>query len=152
FKFIKMFAERAVHKEYLALVEGVPHLKSGSIKQPIGRDMKVRVKMAVTDKGRPAHTDWVLEKAFESTSLLRCYLHTGRTHQIRVHLASIHYPILGDITYGYRYKKGHGIEVSRVMLHAERISFLHPITGEPILIVAPLPEDFKDYINFMKKE
>lgn len=147
FKLIKMFAERKIHKEYLALVAGVPQLKSGSIKKPIGRDTRIRVKMCVTDKGRPAHTDWVLEKTFSYTALLRCYLLTGRTHQIRVHLSSINHPILGDITYGYRFKKGEKIQVSRVMLHAERISFVHPITNKPMEIVAPLPEDFKDYMN-----
>lgn len=147
FKLIKMFAERRVNKEYLALVAGIPHLKSGSIKTAIGRDPRVRIRMAVTDKGRPAHTDWVLEKAFCASSLLRCYLHTGRTHQIRVHLASIKHPILGDALYGYRFKNDEKEQVSRVMLHAERISFEHPVTKKPILIVAPMPDDFKEYLN-----
>lgn len=150
FKLIKMFAERKVNKEYLALVAGVPHLKSGSIKTPIGRDTRVRVKMAVIPEGRPAHTDWVLEKSFGASALLRCYLHTGRTHQIRVHLSSINHPILGDITYGYRFKKEHGLEVTRVMLHSERIQFEHPVTKKEIQILAPLPQDFIDYFNYMK--
>lgn len=142
-KLIKMFEERKVHKEYLAYVAGVPHLQSGSIKTSIGRDPRVRVRMAVVPTGRPAHTDWVLEKKFSSCALLRCYLLTGRTHQIRVHLSSINHPILGDSAYGYRFNKSHPIEPERVMLHAERISFEHPITGEEMLISAPLPEDFK---------
>lgn len=147
FQLIKMFTERQVDKEYLALVAGIPRLKSGSIKTAIGRDPRVRIRMAVTEKGRPAHTDWVLEKAFCASALLRCYLHTGRTHQIRVHLASINHPILGDALYGYRFRKDEKEQVSRVMLHAERISFEHPVTKKATEIVAPLPEDFKDYMS-----
>ncbi len=150
FKLIKMFSERKVDKEYLALVAGVPHLKSGSIKTPIGRDPRVRVKMAAVPNGRPAHTDWVLEKSFPASALLRCYLLTGRTHQIRVHLSSINHPILGDLTYGYRFKKEHGIQVDRVMLHSERITFTHPVTKKQLQIIAPVPKDFKDYIYHMK--
>lgn len=150
-KLIKMFEERKIDKEYLALVSGVPHLQSGSIKTPIGRDPKVRVKMAIVPNGRPARTDWVLEEKFLSSALLRCYLFTGRTHQIRVHLASINHPILGDNTYGYRFKKEHGIAPSRVMLHAECISFEHPITGKRMTFHAPLPEDFKHHLKLLKE-
>lgn len=149
-KLIKMFEDRKINKEYLALVSGVPHLQSGSIKAPIGRDPRARVKMAIIPNGRPARTDWVLEEKLLSSALLRCYLLTGRTHQIRVHLASINHPILGDTTYGYRLKKEHEVAAPRVMLHAERIAFEHPISGEQMLFCAPLPEDFKEYLKMLR--
>lgn len=150
FELIKMFSGRAVDKQYLAIVSGVPILNSGSIKEPIGRHPTHRVKMAVASKGRPAHTDWMIEERFSSCALLRCFLHTGRTHQIRVHLSFINHPILGDNTYGYRFKKEHLIEPPRVMLHAERISLIHPVSAEPLLITAPIPEDFKQQLSLLR--
>lgn len=151
FKLIEMFAGRRVGKEYLALVAGVPELRSGSIKEKIGRDPVYRTRMAVVPQGRAAHTDWVLEERFKGCALLRCYLLTGRTHQIRVHLSYLKHPILGDRVYGYRFRKEHVIEASRVMLHAERIAFEHPVTGESMVIVAPLPEDFKEMLRVLRE-
>ncbi len=139
---IKQFAGRSVAKEYLALAQGVPKLRSGSIREPIGRNPVVRVKMAVVpaSQGKPAHTDWSVEENFGKTAVLvRCWLHTGRTHQIRVHLAHLGHPLLGDRTYGW---KPHGLLVPHVMLHAEKLSFTHPATGRSVEIRTPLPADF----------
>jgi 23S rRNA pseudouridine1911/1915/1917 synthase len=139
---IKAFSERTVKKEYVAWVLKVPNLLGGSIKTPIGRSTSNRTKMAVEEKGKPAHTDWSVEKAYgKDYARLRCFLYTGRTHQIRVHLSSIGHPILGDATYGYRPYPKNPVDVPRVMLHAEKLSFSHPVTGNLMEFKAPWPED-----------
>lgn len=152
FELIRMFSGREVDKQYVALVSGVPSLKSGTIKEAIGRHPVNRTRMAVIRQGRPAHTNWVLEESFERCALLRCYLLTGRTHQLRVHLSHIKHPILGDKAYGYTFKKDHIKEPPRVMLHAERIAFNHPITGKPMVFKAPIPEDFKAQLRLLRGE
>ncbi len=141
----KQFAEREVAKEYLALVRDVPKLRSGSIREPIGRNPVVRVKMAVVPgaRGKPAHTDWSVEETFgQSAALVRCWLHTGRTHQIRVHLAHLDHPLLGDYTYGWKPHGPQAIQPLRVMLHAALLSFPHPADGRLLEFRAPVPEDF----------
>jgi 23S rRNA pseudouridine1911/1915/1917 synthase len=140
---IKYFSEREVGKEYLALVRGVPKLRSGSIRELIGRNPVVRVKMAVVRNGKVAHTDWSVVEAFgKSAALVRCWLHTGRTHQIRVHLSHLGHVLLGDQTYGWKPRAGDIAKPRRVMLHAEVLAFMHPATGEPLEFRAPLPPDF----------
>jgi 23S rRNA pseudouridine1911/1915/1917 synthase len=127
------------------LVQGVPKLRSGSIREPIGRNPVVRVKMAVVrpDKGKEAHTDWAVVETFgKSAALVRCWLHTGRTHQIRVHLAHLGHILLGDQTYGWKPRMGEVTRPRRVMLHAEVLAFTHPATGEALEFRAPLPPDF----------
>lgn len=150
FELIKMFSAREIDKQYLALVSGVPELRSGSIKEAIGRHPVNRTRMAVVKQGRPAHTNWILEESFAGCALLRCFLLTGRTHQLRVHLSHIKHPILGDKAYGYSFKKDHLMEPPRVMLHAERIEFKHPITGKPMVFSAPLPVDFKEQLKLLR--
>jgi 23S rRNA pseudouridine1911/1915/1917 synthase len=140
----RLFAERAVAKEYLALVQGVPTLRSGIIREPIGRNPTVRVKMAVVtgSRGKPARTDWAVEEIFgKRAALVRCWLHTGRTHQIRVHLAHLGHPLLGDRVYGWR-PRGPEPVPARVMLHAALLAFPHPADGRPMEFRAPLPADF----------
>lgn len=141
----RAFAARATVKEYLALVAGVPEARSGSIRKPITRHPVQRHRMTVATapgQGRDAHTDWAREEAFGTrAALVRCRIHTGRTHQIRVHLKSLGHPVLGDRTYGWR-ADPRLPKVSRVMLHAARLAFTHPISGEPIDLAAPLPPDF----------
>ena len=144
------FAARTVSKEYLAIVGGVPELLSGSIRKAIGRNPHQRHKMAVFDPGeggRDAHTDWTLVERFgRRAALLRCVLHTGRTHQIRVHLKSLGLGILGDAVYGYRPDPNLALAAPRVMLHAEHLVLAHPITGKPLDLRAPLPEDFRSLL------
>lgn len=152
---IKQFAERDVAKEYLALVQGVPKLRSGSIREPIGRNPVVRVKMAVVPgtRGKPAHTDWAVEEIFgKRAALVRCWLHTGRTHQIRVHLAYSDHILLGDRTYGWKPVGGAGGEAKRVMLHAAVLAFTHPADGRPLEFKVPLPEDFLALMTLLRKE
>jgi 23S rRNA pseudouridine1911/1915/1917 synthase len=133
-------AARRIEREYLALVEGRPPARTGTIEAPIGRDPRVRVRMAVGGAGaRDARTHFTLERALPATSLLRLRLETGRTHQIRVHLQAIGHPVCGDPEYGTPGMLG----LERQFLHATRLAFAHPITGEPIEVVSPLPADLR---------
>lgn len=143
------FRSRAIIKEYLALVAGAPKLLSGSIRKNIERNPSQRHKMRVCqgEHGREARTDWTAEALFrQGYSLLRCRIHTGRTHQIRVHLSSIGHALLGDRIYGYRPLAGLPMEPKRVMLHAARLAFDHPISEENLDLEAPLPEDFNPFL------
>ncbi len=149
----RQFGEREVQKEYLALVGGVPELLSGSIVDAIGRHPVHRHKMAVVpaEKGRSAHTDWERVEVFgSSAALLRCRIHTGRTHQIRVHLSSRRHPLLGDAVYGYRNPEAIAQAPRRVMLHAETLRFRHPVTEEPLRLVAPLAADFQAMLDLLR--
>ena len=148
----RQFAARTVEKEYLALVLGRPRRPSGTIEAPIGRDPVHRKRMSVrAPRGRAARTGYVVEEALPGAALLRVRLHTGRTHQIRVHLAWIGHPIAGDATYGGRRlpaSTGDGLaaavsELQRPALHAARLSFTHPRSGERVAFTSPLPDDFE---------
>ncbi len=149
------FSGRTLKKEYLALVDGVPRLLSGSIRKPIGRNPRQRHKMAVAEEGQPgrdAHTDWeVVEKFGDVAALVRCTLHTGRTHQIRVHLKSIGHILLGDVVYGWKPGPKDARPASRVMLHAEHLVFTHPVTRKKLDLRAPLPADFRAQLVPLRK-
>lgn len=148
----KAFANREIHKFYHALVAGVPQVLSGTIKEPIGRDPHVRTRMTIRHDGRFAHTDWKREKVLyhKRIALLKLTLHTGRTHQIRVHLAHLGFPILGDTTYGYSKNRFPELEIPRIMLHASEVSLLHPISQKPIHLVCPFPEDMANMLHFLE--
>jgi 23S rRNA pseudouridine1911/1915/1917 synthase len=134
----RALAERRIEREYLALVEGRPPARAGMIDAPIGRDARVRTRKSVGGAGaREARTHFTLERAFATTSLLRLRLETGRTHQIRVHLRAIGHPVCGDPEYGTPGMLG----LERQFLHATRLAFAHPLTGEPIEALSPLPAD-----------
>jgi 23S rRNA pseudouridine1911/1915/1917 synthase len=136
----RALSERRIEREYLALVQGRPPARSGTIEAPIGRDPRVRTRMAVGGNfPRQARTHFTLERALPDTSLLRLRLETGRTHQIRVHLQAIGHPVCGDPEYGTPGMLG----LERQFLHATRISFVHPITGEPVEVISPLPADLQ---------
>ncbi|HEY3635356.1 MAG TPA: RluA family pseudouridine synthase, partial [Caldimonas sp.] len=131
---------RGIEREYLALVEGRPPARTGTIEAPIGRDPRVRTRMAVGGAAaREARTHFTLERAFATSSLLRVRLETGRTHQIRVHMHAIGHPVVGDPEYGTRGLLG----LERQFLHAARLAFEHPIGGERIEVSSPLPEDLR---------
>ena len=133
-------ARREIEREYIALVEGRPPARSGTIEAPIGRDPRVRTRMAVGGSGaREARTHFTLDRALEGTSLLRLTLDTGRTHQIRVHLRAIGHPVCGDPEYGTKGMLG----LERQFLHATRLAFEHPITGERVEVISPLPPDLQ---------
>jgi 23S rRNA pseudouridine1911/1915/1917 synthase len=135
-----VMAKRAIEREYLALVEGRPPARTGTIEAPIGRDPRTRTRMAVAGvRGREARTHFTLERALPTTSLLRVRLETGRTHQIRVHMRAIGHPVCGDPEYGTPGVLG----LERQFLHAARIAFDHPLSGERIDVSSPLPEDLR---------
>jgi 23S rRNA pseudouridine1911/1915/1917 synthase len=146
----EQFAGRQLRKEYLALVAGVPRLRSGMIERAISRHPVHRERMTVGEGGRPARTDWEIVEAFGGrAALVRCRIHSGRTHQIRVHLKSIGHPLIGDTTYGWK-ADPHLPDPGRVMLHAERIVFLHPVTARPLDLRAPLPADFTNLLATLR--
>ncbi len=151
----EQFSERALQKEYFALVAGPPVLMSGSVRKPIGRNKQHRHKMAVVEVeqgGKDAHTDWeVVEKFGNVAALVRCAIHTGRTHQIRVHLKALGHNLLGDEVYGWKPMPALAVQPPRVMLHAEHLVFTHPITGKKIDLRAPAPADFAAQIAQLRK-
>jgi 23S rRNA pseudouridine1911/1915/1917 synthase len=135
----EQIAAREVTREYLALVEGRPPAKSGTIEAPIGRDPRARTRMAIGGSGaREARTNFTLERALPDTTLLRLQLDTGRTHQIRVHLRAIGHPVVGDPDYGRAGMLG----LERQFLHATRLRFPYPFDpAREIDIVSALPAD-----------
>jgi 23S rRNA pseudouridine1911/1915/1917 synthase len=138
---VRMFTERVPEKQYIALVSGCPAARGGSVREPIGRHPVQRTRMTVRADGKPAWTDWHVEtRHANAAALVRCILHSGRTHQIRVHLAHIGHPILGDSTYGGEAPQGW--PAPRVMLHAARIALPHPVSGRKLEFFAPTPPDF----------
>lgn len=150
----EQFATRSLHKEYLALVDGVPRLLSGSMRKPIGRNPHQRHKMAVVEPeqgGREAHTDWeVVETLGKRAALVRCTIHTGRTHQIRVHLKALGHVLLGDAVYGWKPAPELAVPPARVMLHAEHLVLTHPTKGKPLDLRAPLPADFEALLRALR--
>ncbi|MDR3316988.1 MAG: RluA family pseudouridine synthase [Puniceicoccales bacterium] len=136
------FASRKVTKTYEALAAGVPNILSGRVIAPIGRDPRHRTRMSIAPGGKSARTDWRIRPGGKGNfSHFFLHPHTGRTHQIRVHLASMGHPILGDELYGFDGKKYAHFQIPRILLHASTLKFMHPTTGKWLEISAPLPED-----------
>ncbi|MGA9875993.1 MAG: RluA family pseudouridine synthase [Solirubrobacteraceae bacterium] len=132
--------KRLIEREYLALVEGLPPARTGTIEAPIGRHPRIRTRMAVGGTGgREARTHFTLDQRLDGVSLLRLRLDTGRTHQIRVHLQAIGHPVCGDPEYGTPGMLG----LQRQFLHATRLAFPHPITGQHVEVDSPLPADLR---------
>ena len=134
---VRAIAAREVQRRYLAIAHGKPSAKTFRVDAPIGRDPQMRTRMAVVASGKPARTDVELIACDGSESALRCTLHSGRTHQIRVHLASKHLPLVGDRLYGGRPALG----IERQALHAAALAFVHPISGQPLSFASALPDD-----------
>ena len=138
---------REVKKTYLALTRGIIKENEATINMPIGRSTTDRKKMAVVKTGKEAITHFKVLERFKENTLLEINLETGRTHQIRVHLSQIGYPIVGDMVYSNGKNK---FGVQGQMLHAWKIKFMHPITGKEMEIEAPLPPYFKDVLKSTK--
>jgi 23S rRNA pseudouridine1911/1915/1917 synthase len=145
-----MLRARRIERMYVTLVHGRPPSRSGTIDAPIGRDPKTSGRMAVDGRAsRHAVTHFELQEALARTSLLEVRLETGRTHQIRVHLAAIAHPVVGDRTYG---RGGNELGLARQFLHAARLAFDHPITGERIELTSKLPADLQSALDRARAE
>jgi 23S rRNA pseudouridine1911/1915/1917 synthase len=144
---IAQFTARTAARRYDAVVWGHPDAPHGIVDAPIGRDPADPVRMAVVVDGRPARTEYELTERFgvpAALARLWCRLHTGRTHQIRVHFAAIGHPLVGDTTYGAGRTT---LGLNRPFLHAAELSFDHPETGERLTFTSPLPPDLADFLT-----
>jgi 23S rRNA pseudouridine1911/1915/1917 synthase len=134
----ELIGARELLREYLALVDGHPSARTGTIDAPIGRDRRDRVLVSLdSDVPREARTHFTVLELLTQSTLLEVHLDTGRTHQIRVHLAAIGHPVCGDPQYGVRGRYG----LARQFLHAQRLAFTHPVTGQALDLRSPLPGD-----------
>lgn len=152
---VEQLQDRAVEREYIAVVQGVM-TAGGTVDAPIGRHPVNRKKMAVVENGKPAVTHYRVMERYRGHTLVKVKLETGRTHQIRVHMAYIHFPLVGDATYAGRLKIPAGCsellrealrKFPRQALHAFRLALEHPITHEPLNWEAPIPADMQQLIN-----
>ena len=157
---VEQLSEKAVHREYEAVVQGVL-VSGGTINAPIGRHPTERVRMAVVTGGKPAVTHYRVIKRFRGHTHVRVQLETGRTHQIRVHFAHKGHPLLGDPVYGgrHRHPKGATQELletlqhfPRQALHARRLGLVHPASGEDMSFESPLPEDFRELLAVLERD
>ncbi|HLS85307.1 MAG TPA: RluA family pseudouridine synthase [Burkholderiales bacterium] len=146
---VKQLADRTMRRVYLALVQGDPPA-SGVIDAPIGRDTRVRTRMAVTHRGKPARTAYRVLERFGHAALVECRLETGRTHQIRVHFQHIRHPLVGDTV--YRRGTRHGVSFPRQALHACELALVHPQSGEPRRWRAAPPRDFRQLLERLRRE
>ena len=144
------FRDRAVHKAYHAVIQGHPDPVEGTIDAPIGRHPKAEFKFAVMNDGKPSITHYKLLEAFASASLVEVVLETGRTHQIRVHFSAFKHPLLGDTMYGADPTLASRMQSERQWLHAMRLSFLHPMTGEQVSFESHYTEDLAQTLERLK--
>jgi 23S rRNA pseudouridine1911/1915/1917 synthase len=148
----RAFKERTVDKRYAALVQGHPDPTSGTIDAPIDRHPSADYRFAVVAGGRPSVTHYETVEAFRAATLLDIRLETGRTHQIRVHMAAVRHPCVGDLTYGADPVLAKRLGVSRQWLHAREIGFAHPTTGEWITVRSPVPADLQHALDVLRDE
>ncbi len=161
---VEQFKARETGKEYLAIVEGHPREDRGAIDAPIGRHPRDRTRMAVRTDGRPARTRYEVVERYPKHALVRCRPETGRTHQIRLHLARLGTPILCDAVYGRRFRvseselrgrkkaEGETPVLGRQALHARRLAFRHPGTGARVEFEAPVPRDLEATLAILREE
>ena len=148
-KMSEQIKNREVKKIYIALVKGIVKENEATIQMPIGRSQQDRKKMAVRKDGKEAVTHFKVLKRYLQNTLLELKIDTGRTHQIRVHMAQIGHPVVGDMVYS-KGKNEFGVEGQ--MLHAKRLEFMHPITGKKLILEAPLPKYFEEILQKLDKE
>lgn len=136
-------------RAYIALVEGILKADKGTIDAPLARHPVDRIKIAVVKDGRKAVTHYRVLERFKNNTLVECRLETGRTHQIRVHMAYVGHPLVGDPVYGYKKQR---FNLQGQMLHAKKLGFIHPSTGKYIELESDLPEYFKKILNVLRNE
>ena len=145
----RAFRERTVDKRYAALVQGHPDPSSGTIDAPIDRHPTAEYRFAVVAGGRPSVTHYETVEAFRAASLLDVRLETGRTHQIRVHMAAVRHPCVGDLTYGADPVLARRLRLERQWLHARRLGFTHPASGEWLSVSSPFPADLQHALDLL---
>lgn len=145
----QQFKEHSMNRLYLALVEGVIKEDQRTIDAPLARHPVERVKIAVVKDGRRAVTHFKVLERYNNYTLVECKLETGRTHQIRVHMAHINHPLVGDPVYGYKKQR---FKLDGQMLHAKLLGFIHPTTGEYMEFETSIPEYFEKTLNILRKE
>ena len=145
----KQLEDHSMKREYYALVDGKIGKDSGIIDKPLGRNKNDRLKIGIVEDGRRAVTHYQVIERYKNTTLIKCMLETGRTHQIRVHMASIGHPLVGDPVYGLKKSK---FKIEGQMLHAKTLGFIHPRTKEYIEFDSDLPSDFMNLIIKLRKE
>ncbi|WP_334170478.1 RluA family pseudouridine synthase [Sinomonas sp.] len=146
----RAFKERTVDKVYHAVVQGLPDPLEGTIDAPIGRHPGYDWRFAVVEDGRASVTHYEVLEAFGRASLVEIHLETGRTHQIRVHFSALHHPCAGDLTYGADPRLAAELGLTRQWLHAYRLGFAHPRTGEWIQVTSPYPADLQYAIDTLR--
>jgi 23S rRNA pseudouridine1911/1915/1917 synthase len=134
-------------RSYVALVEGIIKDDEGTIDEPMGRHPKDRIKMAIVESGKKAITHYKVLERFECNTLVECNLETGRTHQIRVHMAKIGHPLVGDLIYGFKKQR---FNLKGQALHAKKLGFIHPSTNEYMEFITPLPNYLEKLIIKLK--
>ena len=145
----KQLKDHSMTREYYALVEGRIKSEEGVIDKPLGRNKKDRLKMGIVSDGKRAVTHYKVLEVYKCTTLVRCILETGRTHQIRVHMASIGHPLVGDTVYGFKKQR---YKVEGQMLHARTLGFIHPKTKKYMEFSKELPEEFENLLYKIKSE
>jgi 23S rRNA pseudouridine1911/1915/1917 synthase len=148
----RAFKQRSVDKRYSALVQGHPDPSSGTIDAPIDRHPSLDYKYAVVAGGRASVTHYETVEAFRAASLLDVHLETGRTHQIRVHMAALRHPCVGDLTYGADPVLAARLGLSRQWLHARSLGFAHPDDGRQVEFVSPYPADLQHALDVLADE
>ncbi|MCU7558030.1 RluA family pseudouridine synthase [Macrococcus capreoli] len=144
---VEQLVDKSVTRKYTALVHGIIPHEFGTIDAPIGRNVRDRQEMAIVDNGKQAVTHFNVIETFDKYTLVECVLETGRTHQIRVHMKHIGFPLVGDPKYGPKKT----MDIGGQALHAGVLGFEHPVTGEYIERTAPLPEYFEEILTKLRK-
>lgn len=148
-KLAQQLKDHSMTRAYIALVEGVLKKEEGTVDVPLGRHPVERIKIAVVKDGRRAVTHYRVLERFKSNTLVECVLETGRTHQIRVHMAHIGHPLVGDPVYGYKKQR---FNLEGQMLHAKKLGFIHPSTGTYIEFESEMPEYFERVVGILRNE
>ncbi|MDP4143243.1 MAG: RluA family pseudouridine synthase [Bacillota bacterium] len=148
-KLAEQLKEHSMTRVYLAIVEGIIKEDDGTVDAPLGRHPKDRIKMAVIKDGRNAVTHYTVLERFKNSTLVECKLETGRTHQIRVHMAHIGHPLVGDAVYGFKKQR---FSAEGQLLHAKKLGFIHPTLGKYIEFQVPTPNYFEKVLNILRNE
>ena len=148
-KLSEQLKDHSMKREYYALIEGRLKNDSGTIDKPLARCKKDRLKIGISEDGKRAVTHYEVLERYNGYTLIKCVLETGRTHQIRVHMASIGFPLVGDPLYGFKRQK---FKLTGQVLHAKTLGFIHPRTGEYMEFTSELPQYFSDLINKLRNE